>query len=66
MVRRSRIRAILLLPLGLLLFIFGWGLYNLGNKKVVRNQKIPPITAKKVDGSVELGLLPPDMQQIPA
>jgi hypothetical protein len=58
MVRRSRIRAILISPIGFSLFVVGWGLYAAGSNK--NTKIIPDKPVIKGQSKLTYALLPHD------
>jgi hypothetical protein len=63
MVRRSRIRAILISPIGFSLFVVGWGLYAAGSNK---NTKIfPKKPVVKGQSNLTFALLPHETVNTP-
>ncbi len=63
--RRSRVRAIVLLPVASVLFFLGWGLAHVGEKKSQRKMTAHPKAALKAAGP-EFGVLSVEEQQVTA
>ncbi len=61
--RRSRIRAIVLLPVASVLFFLGWGLAHVGEKKSQRKMIAHPKATPKATGT-EFGVLSVEDQQV--
>ncbi len=63
--RRSKVRAIILLPVTSVLFFLGWGLAHVGEKKTQRKMNTHPKGALKA-ADPEFGLLSVEEQQLAA